>query len=123
MLNFPFDSLQSDAHYRALRGLPLRWLKRSSVIPRGLRRLFSGTVKRTIENRRTPTKDNRRAPESYWSNNLFHVGDITVIRSNVSRYGFRLPIGWNCFCPDLVNSSPRIANIWSSDRSYGRSVM
>jgi hypothetical protein len=34
-----------------------------------------------------------------------------------------LPIGWNCFCPDLVNSSPRIAGISGARIDHnGRSV-
>jgi hypothetical protein len=42
LLSIPSRAMRT---LRALRGLPLRSLMRSSVIPRGLRNLFSGTVK------------------------------------------------------------------------------
>jgi len=36
---------------------------------------------------------------------------------------FDLPIGWNCFCPDLVNSSPRIAGISGARINHTGSAM
>src|SRR5258707_15758008 len=68
-----------------------------------------------MENWRTPTKENRRAPESYCriicstSEKLFQCLPqfVPMFHGMV----FDLSIGWNRFCPDLVNSSPRIAGI------------
>jgi hypothetical protein len=43
---------------------------------------------------------------------------LTVIRSNVSRYGFRLAQVGTAFA-----RTPDCWHLWSSDRSYGRSAM